>query len=278
MPRRNAACANVLGVRVNAITLAEAAEACERLLAHGRGYVCLTGVHGVMEGQSDPQFRFVLNNSFLTLPDGMPMVWVGHLQGCRKMGRVYGPDFMMEFCRRSVPRGYRHFLYGGNYGVAEKLAQNLRRQVPGIQIVGLYTPPFRPLNAEEEHDLQLTVAASRPDILWIGLSTPKQERFMAAHIDRLETKLMIGVGAAFDLHTGRITDAPEWIKLLGLQWLHRLAQEPRRLWRRYLINNPRFLWRIALQVIGLRRHAVDILGPQDQGNTNASDRSEVGRP
>lgn len=248
--------ANALGIRVNAVDLGQTIDRCEELMKLGRrGYVCVTGVHGAMEAQTDPEFRAVLNGSFLTVPDGVPLVWVGRLQGRRTMSRVYGPDLMIELCRQSVATGYRHFLYGGNYGVAENLAERLRQRIPGIQIVGTYTPPFRPLSAEEECELQRQVAACKPDIFWVGLSTPKQERFMAHYLDQLDTKLMIGVGAAFDIHTGRIKDAPKWIKSLGLQWLHRLIQEPRRLWRRYLVNNPKFILRILLQLIGVVRYS-----------------------
>lgn len=246
--------ANVLGVGISAITLAEAVRRSQRLLAERRkGYICVTGVHGVMEAQRDAGFRAILNRSFLCTPDGMPTVWVGRLQGHRHMRRVYGPDFMLELCRRSVARGCRHFLYGGGPGVAEKLQQRLQGLVPGIDIVGTYTPPFRPLAAEEERELVATVAEARPDIVWVGLSTPKQERFMAQMIDRLDTCLMVGVGAAFDIHAGLLQDAPEWMKRCGLQWLYRLLMEPRRLWRRYLQNNPRFLWEIGLQLAGIRK-------------------------
>ncbi len=246
--------ANVLGVGVSAIDLARAVRRAERLLDERRkGYICVTGVHGVMEAQRDAGFRAILNRSVLCTPDGMPTVWVGRLQGHRHMRRVYGPDFMLELCRRLVARGGRHFLYGGAPGVAQKLQRRLQWLVPGIAIVGTYTPPFRPLSAEEEDELIAAVAEARPDIIWVGLSTPKQERFMAHMIDRLDTCLMAGVGAAFDIHAGLLPDAPAWMKRCGLQWLHRLLKEPRRLWRRYLKNNPRFLWEIGLQLAGIRK-------------------------
>jgi len=168
------------------------------------------------------------------------------------MDRVYGPDFMLALCRHSVERGYRHFLYGGNVGIAEALKTSLEQKIPGLQIVGTYTPPFRPLLASERHDLQSLVDQTRPDIMWIGLSTPKQERFMVEYLPQLNVQVMAGVGAAFDLHTGKIHDAPQWIKKLGMQWLHRLFQDPKRLWKRYLINNPKFLWLILRQLTGLR--------------------------
>jgi len=249
--------ANVLGVGVSAVNMEQAILACDRLIAsQGRGYVSVTGVHGIMEAQSDPAFRAILNESFLCVPDGMPTVWVGRLQGHRNMRRVYGPDFMLEFCRHSVAHNYRHFLYGGKEGVAQDLATELRRRFSGLQIVGTYTPPFRPLTSDEGRDLAALVKASKPDVIWVGLSTPKQERFMAHYLDQLDTKLMIGVGAAFDLHTGHMKDAPAWVKSAGLQWLHRLIQDPRRLWRRYLINNPKFLFSFAMQLAGIKRYGL----------------------
>jgi N-acetylglucosaminyldiphosphoundecaprenol N-acetyl-beta-D-mannosaminyltransferase len=256
MPESFRTRANVLGVGISALGMPEALRACEDMIARGRGYVCVTGVHGVMEAQTDPKFRSILNNSFLNVPDGMPMVWVGCLQGHQQISRVYGPDLMTELCCRSQAMGYRHFLYGGKEGVAEELAANLCRRFPGLQIVGTYTPPFRPLTTAEESELHSIIAACKPDVLWVGLSTPKQERFMAEHWDSLDTKLMIGVGAAFDVHTGRIKDAPRWMKSSGLQWFHRLSQEPRRLWRRYLVNNPIFVVRVAMQLTGIARYSI----------------------
>ena len=211
-------------------------------------YICMTGVHGVMEAQSNPHLRNVLNQAFINAPDGMPMSWVGWLQGQRQMDRVYGPDFMTNLCRISVNKGYRHYLYGGQPGVAQELKAALQKRFPGLQVVGTCTPPFRSLTQEEEVRLLDDVQSANPDILWVGLSTPKQECFMAEYVDRLRVPLLVGVGAAFDFHTGRIDDAPAWMKRAGLQWLHRLFQDPTRLWKRYLLNNPAFLWRIALQL------------------------------
>lgn len=246
----NLARANVLGVGVHAINMEQAVQAIDQAVRNRRkGYVCVTGVHGVMEAQSDAEFKKILNNSLLTTPDGMPTVWVGRLQGFRHMDRVYGPDLMLEICRLSEERGYTHYFYGGNEGIAEKLADSLRRRYTKLNIVGMNTPPFRPLNPAEEQDLREQMMRARPDFVWVGLSTPKQERFMANHIGALDCTLMLGVGAAFDVHTGMTKDAPDWMKRAGLQWFHRLLQEPRRLWKRYLVNNPRFVFSIALQLL-----------------------------
>jgi N-acetylglucosaminyldiphosphoundecaprenol N-acetyl-beta-D-mannosaminyltransferase len=244
---------NILGVGVSALNMEAALHQTESLLDQGKqGYICVTGVHGIMEAQSDSAFRNILNRSFLTTPDGMPTVWLGRIHGFKHMSRVYGPDYMLGLCERSVTKGYRHFLYGGKPGVAEELRAELTRRFPGLQIVGTYTPPFRPLNAEEEGDLRSQLELSQADVLWCGLSTPKQERFMATYSQRLPVKLMVGVGAAFDLLSGNLSEAPDWMKKAGLQWLYRLIKEPRRLWRRYLINNPKFTWLTLLQLTGLR--------------------------
>jgi N-acetylglucosaminyldiphosphoundecaprenol N-acetyl-beta-D-mannosaminyltransferase len=247
--------ANVLGVGVHAINMEQAVDYLLDVVARRqRGYVCVTGVHGVMEAQHNPRFRRVLNESLLTTPDGMPTVWVGKIEGYRQMGRVFGPDLMLNMCRESVKRGFTHFLYGGIPGVAERLKENLEARFPGIKIVGTCTPPFHPLHFDEHCELCEQVSVVKPDIFWVGLSTPKQERFMADYFDRLDTRLMVGVGAAFDLLTGRMADAPDWMKKAGLQWAHRLIQDPRRLWHRYLVNNPKFLIAITAQLLGLHHY------------------------
>jgi len=244
---------NVLGVRVSAVNMDEAVRLADcHLHSAERGYICVTGVHGVMEAQSDFDFRSILNRALITTPDGMPTVWVGHAQGHSSMSRVYGPDFMLRMCELSLTRGYRHFLYGGKPGVAERLASTLSKRFPGLQIAGTYTPPFRPLNASEEKDLARQIDDCKPQIFWVGLSTPKQERFMAQYVNQLNVPLMVGVGAAFDILSGGIADSPAWIKNSGLQWLHRLIQEPKRLGKRYLINNPKFIWNIMLQLSSIR--------------------------
>ena len=189
-----------------------------------------------------------LNRAFLCVPDGMPTVWVGRMQGHSGMARIYGPDYMMAMCRQSLLRGYRHFLYGGAPGVVDLLASKLQVIMPWLQIVGTHTPPYGPLTAKQEAELASMVARTKPDIFWVGLSTPKQERFMARYLERLDVKLMAGVGAAFDLHAGLRRDAPHWMKQCGLQWLHRLCQEPRRLGPRYLKHNPRFIREVCGQL------------------------------
>ncbi|MBM4143479.1 MAG: WecB/TagA/CpsF family glycosyltransferase [Lentisphaerae bacterium] len=222
--------------------------------ADGRRYVCVTGVHGVMESLRDTDIRRAHNDADMCVPDGMPLVWVGRRRGHRRMGRVYGPDLMLELCRLSADRGWRHFLYGGRAGVAERLRTRLEERFPGIVIAGTFCPPFRPLNETEERELRAAVAGAKPDLFWVGLSTPKQELFMHAYRGRLDARVMLGVGAAFDIHVGDVREAPGWVKQAGLQWFHRMCMEPRRLAGRYLRNNPAFLWHIFLQLSGLRRY------------------------
>ncbi len=246
---------NVLGVGISVLNLDSAVSTLAAALAEGRrGYVCVTGVHGVMESQADPELRRLHNASLLTTPDGMPMVWAGRLAGHRTMSRVYGPELMEKVLAWSQHSGSTHFFYGGNTGVAEELQARLEQRFPGIRIVGTYTPPFRPMTAAEETALVEQVAAVKPDFFWVGLSTPKQERFMAAYGPRLDTRILLGVGAAFDFHAGRVVQAPRWIQRSGFEWLYRTGREPRRLWKRYATNNPRFVWRFGLQLLGLRRY------------------------
>lgn len=242
---------DVLGVRISVIDQENAREILFDAVRTGqRGYVAVTGVHGVMEAQDDETFRAVLNDAILTTPDGMPMVWMGKLQGERTIARVYGPDLVLNLCDHSRAENFSHFFYGGGPGVSEDLALRLRARFPNLNVAGTFAPPFRSLNSDELVDLQRQVAATRPDFFWVGLSTPKQECFMASHLNLLpEAKIMIGVGAAFDLLTGRVRQAPPWMQGAGLEWLYRFGQEPRRLARRYLVNNPRFVVRAAAQLL-----------------------------
>jgi len=246
---------NVLGVGVSAINMESALAAIsDAIQRRQKGYISVTGVHGVSEAQSDPAFRKILNNSFLCTPDGMPLVWVGRAKGQRHMDRVYGPDLMLAVMEASEKAGWRHFFYGGANGVAEALRYRLLQRFPKLLVTGTYEPPFRPLDPSERSDLQRQVAAAAPDILWVGLSTPKQERFMAEFLPELNATLMIGVGAAFDFHAGRVKQAPRWMQRSGLEWFFRLCSEPRRLWKRYLKNNPLFVVRLLAQWTGLKQY------------------------
>lgn len=250
--------ANVLGVGISALNLDLAETAVSQALENKtKGYICVTGVHGVSEAQHDPTFRAILNHSFLTTPDGMPTVWMGRWQGFRHMRRVYGPDLMLRVCEFTQRRGFTHFLYGGAPGVADALKAQLEQRFPGLRIVGTYTPPFRALTPEEERDLASRVAELKPDIFWVGLSTPKQEKFMAQYWQTLDATLFFGVGAAFDFLAGRTRQAPRWMQRSGLEWLFRLACDPARLWKRYLKNNPLFIFRALCQLTHLRAYRLD---------------------
>lgn len=233
---------DVLGVHVSAVSLAQVVGEIERWVTTGqRHYVCVTGVHGVMESQSAPDLLEIHNQSGLTTPDGMPLVWCCHRAGASSTTRVYGPDLMLEVLELAAERGWRSYFYGGRDGIPELLAERLQARFPGLQVAGTYSPPFRPLEPEERDELVERVNASGADLVWVGLSTPKQERWMADMRPRLTAPVLLGVGAAFDMHAGQLRQAPPWMQQRGLEWLFRLAVEPRRLWRRYLSNNPRFL-------------------------------------
>jgi N-acetylglucosaminyldiphosphoundecaprenol N-acetyl-beta-D-mannosaminyltransferase len=242
--------AHVLGVDVDAIDMEGALERVTASLnSSHKSYVCVAGVHGVMEAQRNPQLLEVYAGSEMTIPDGMPLAWVGRMQGNHAMQRVTGPDLMLEVFRRKEFEHVTHFFYGGREGIAKELRHKLTARFPWVKIVGTYTPPFRELSDPEAAEFIDTICRLKPDIIWIGISCPKQELFMARYLSELNTKLMFGVGAAFDYHTGHIRDCADWIKRAGLQWLHRLLQDPRRLWKRYLRNNPAFLWHITRQML-----------------------------
>jgi len=233
---------DVLGVGVSAATQAEAiALIAEWISAREQHYVCVTGVHGVMESQRSTELLRIHEESGLTVPDGVPLVWASHYAGARHVERVYGPDLMLAVCARAAAEGWRVFFYGGKPGVPELLAARLTTCFPALQVVGWHSPPFRVLTVDESEAEASLINDACPDLVWVGLSTPKQERWMAAQVGRLDATVMVGVGAAFDFHAGLLRQAPTWMQQRGLEWLFRLAVEPRRLWRRYLSNNPQFV-------------------------------------
>lgn len=245
----------VLGIPVEPLDMETAvARVADELELHRKGYVCMVCVHGIMEAQRDPGFAQVYARATMLVPDGAPTVWVGRWQGFNKMQRVAGPDLMLEILGRKEFANRTHFLYGGNDGVAEELRERLTLRFPWVHIVGTHTPPFRDLTLQEEESLATRIRELKPDMIWVGIGAPKQERFMMRFLPLLDSALMFGVGAAFDFHTGRIKDSRQWVKSAGLQWLHRLIQNPRRLFWRYLRDNPAFVWHIALQLAGLRTY------------------------
>jgi N-acetylglucosaminyldiphosphoundecaprenol N-acetyl-beta-D-mannosaminyltransferase len=246
---------NILGVGVSAITVAQALDVIDRWIEQrAPHYICVSGVHGLAESLRDPSLRAIHNEAGLVTPDGMPLVWLSRLRGARHVERVYGPDLMLACCERSVETGYRHFFYGGAAGIPELLARRLCQRFPGLQIVGSYSPPFHTLSEAEDDAIAERIAATAPDIVWVGLSTPKQERWMHGHVGRVGAPVVIGVGAAFDFHAGVKKQAPRWMQRSGLEWLFRLMSEPRRLWRRYTTSIPRFVWHTMVQLVNPRRY------------------------
>jgi N-acetylglucosaminyldiphosphoundecaprenol N-acetyl-beta-D-mannosaminyltransferase len=249
---------NVLGVGISLINMRMALDEIDGWITSGdRRYVSVCTVHTVMECRRDASLRRIVNRAGMTTPDGMPLVWLSRLAGHGYVSRVYGPDLMLAEMEASVNRGHRHFFYGGRAGVADRLAETMRRRFPGVQIVGTISPPLASAEALCTDEAAANIDAARPDIVWVGVSSPKQERWMACMRSRLRAPVLIGVGAAFDFHTGSVRQAPRWMQRSGLEWLFRLVQEPRRLWRRYLIDNPWFLLELARQKLGLARFPME---------------------
>lgn len=275
---------NVLGVGVDAVCMADCLKLFEKIIsdrfdvgrlqfgasvpllnhkpqtANPKPLPAMTsalGVAGIIEARRNSKLQCILNESVLNTPDGMPLVWLGKLFGYKNIERVYGPDLLRDVCTYSASRGWKHFFYGAAPGIVEKLKEELEKKNPGIQIVGTYCPPFRPLTPEEESDLIKQVADARPDIFWIGISTPKQLYFMDQMRDKLDCKIICPVGYAFDVNAGAQEDAPDWAKYSGFQWLHRAIKQPR-LWKRYLPDNPRFVFEMALQILHLKKYPLFI--------------------
>jgi N-acetylglucosaminyldiphosphoundecaprenol N-acetyl-beta-D-mannosaminyltransferase len=242
---------DVLGVPIALTDYSDALDVMDGMIARRQqGYVCAVAVHAVMVAQEDAGMREALLGSSLTVPDGMPIVWAANALGGELDDRVYGPDLMLRYSERCAERGHRVFLYGGrDQGSLQQLALNLRLKFPGIKIVGGYSPPFRPLTGEEESSVADQINAARPDVVWVGIGVPKQEKWMARMRDRIDAPVMAAVGAAFDFHAGRVSQAPSWMQDRGLEWTYRIAQEPRRLLPRYLVYNPRFVLSIGLQLV-----------------------------
>jgi N-acetylglucosaminyldiphosphoundecaprenol N-acetyl-beta-D-mannosaminyltransferase len=241
---------DVVGIPLGLIDYDGALDWIESMVqARQRGYVCVCNVHAVMASAEDPELRAALMSSSLNVPDGQPLVWALNLLGHSLKDRVYGPELMARSCARAVESGQRIYLYGGrNQGALVQLALNLRQRYPGVRIVGGYSPPHRPLSAEERAAVVKEINGSRADVVWVGIGVPKQEKWMAEMRGDLDAPVLAGVGAAFDFHAGLVPQAPNWLQESGLEWAYRLAHEPRRLWRRYLRYNPRFVGAFARQL------------------------------
>mgnify|MGYP006279809715 CR=1 FL=1 len=242
---------NVLGVRVSPINLEEAVHAIQKWVEDGsQERVCVVPAHTVMDALEKPRLREVINQSGMVTPDGMSIVWALRLFGREKAGRVYGPDLMLSCCRHGAPRGWKHFLYGSTQEVLDDLEINLKATIPGLRIVGRHAPPFQEQVQQEFPAVIEKINRAEPDLLWVGLGSPKQEFWMDKHRSLVGASVMIGVGAAFDFLSGNKPQAPRWIQRSGLEWLYRFSQEPRRLWGRYS-QYPRFVILLAGQLLGI---------------------------
>ena len=252
IPVANLLSFDVLGVQVQAAQIDDAVARMEKWIHDGDRCrtIAPTSMHGIVEAQHDPSLKEILNSTDAVVPDGMPLVWLGRRAGHCLPRRVYGPDLMLEFCEKTAGRGYRHFFYGGEPGVPERLAESLQRRFPSLQVCGTLSPPFRPLDPTEDQEIVALICRASPDVLWVGLGTPKQERWMHEHRDKLRVPVVASVGAAFDFLSGRRRQAPLWMREHGLEWLFRLLKEPRRLWRRYLLHGAQFLFYVLRDIVG----------------------------
>jgi N-acetylglucosaminyldiphosphoundecaprenol N-acetyl-beta-D-mannosaminyltransferase len=238
----------IVGTRIDATSYEDACDRIETWV-HQKisGYIVAANVHVVMMGYWQPSYQKVINQAILVTPDGMPLVWAMRLLGVKKQSRVYGPDLMLAWCDRAARLQIPLYLYGGTEIMLERLKNSLEQKFPGILIVGTHSPPFRPLIAAEEAiDIQ-RIHNTGAKVVLVGLGCPKQEEWMARQQGKLEA-VMIGVGAAFSFHSGEVSQAPRWMMQWGLEWLYRFVTEPKRLWKRYLVNNPVFLILFGLQL------------------------------
>lgn len=241
---------NVLQIGISAITLPRAVEVIAGwVAARDRQYVNVCTTDVVLRAHDDAELAEILRSSGMATPDGMPLVWIGRLKGL-DVGRVYGPDLMLALCQHGLAAGWRHYFYGATEDVLRDLASRLTERFPSLQIAGVWAPPFRSLTPDEEAAVVARINEARADLVWVGIGTPKQDFWMANFRPRLEAPVLIAVGAAFNFHAGHVRQAPRWMMTAGLEWLFRLGMEPRRLWRRYLIGIPRFVWLVARQSLG----------------------------
>jgi N-acetylglucosaminyldiphosphoundecaprenol N-acetyl-beta-D-mannosaminyltransferase len=239
---------HVLGMRVDGTSYRETAEAIADLVSAGDGgAICVSTVHMVMEAFDDPEFRQIVNSADRVTPDGVPLVWALRLLGVEEAERVYGPSLLPMVCDFARERGLSVGFYGGSAEVVDELVRRMWARFPGLEVSFAWAPPYRVLGAEEDRKVIDGIEASGTNILFVGLGCPKQERWIAEHRNSLSC-VMVGVGAAFDFHAGHKAQAPAWVQVAGFEWLFRLCCEPRRLWRRYLYHNPRFLFHFVRQL------------------------------
>ncbi|MFC2141480.1 WecB/TagA/CpsF family glycosyltransferase [Acidobacteriota bacterium] len=245
----------ILGVRIDRVDLEASLHVIDDLIRKdGSHQVCVPNVWSTVLMQKDQDFKSINNRSSMAIPDGMPLVWVSRLYGQPVPERVTGADLFFGCARLSEEKGYRIFLLGSTNEVLDAMSQNLIKEYPELNIAGIYSPPYKDRFSEEDNQLMIrTIHAAQPDVLWVGLTAPKQEKWIRDNLDRLEVPVAIGVGAVFDFVAGKVKRAPSWMQRLGLEWLHRFNHEPRRLWRRYLIGNTQFIWLVSHEFFRKRR-------------------------
>jgi N-acetylglucosaminyldiphosphoundecaprenol N-acetyl-beta-D-mannosaminyltransferase len=254
---------NVLGVGLHPMRFAGALDLMERWIREGfPRSICFPGSDMLAASQRNTLLRSALNGADFVATDGMMLVRVCRWLGAPHAERVYGPDVMLELCRRSAQAGYRHYFYGASPGVAETLAERLQKQFPGLQIAGTYSPPYRALSEAEVAEDIRRINDSNADVVWVGLGSPKQERWMADNRSGLQAPLLLAVGAAFDFHAGTVRQAPRWVRSAGGEWFYRLCSEPRRLWKRYSLQLVHFLGLLSLQIAGMRRFPINAMGTE----------------
>lgn len=233
----------ILKTKISAIDMHDACSLVEEAISKGlKKYICVCPVSTIMECKKNEEVLVSVNSADLATPDGMAVVWMGRMRGYKNIRRVYGPELMQNICGISLKKGYRHYFYGSTRETLDKLQEKLGKKYPGLIIRGSFSPPFRPLTKDEDDKIVEEINRSNSDIVWVGLGSPKQDLWMYRHRDRINASVMIGVGAAFDFLAGIKPQAPRWIRNNGFEWLFRLVTEPKRLWRRYLIDYPRFVY------------------------------------
>ena len=245
---------NICGVHISAINPHMACDAIKEWVENRRkAYVCVVPVSIVVDCQADKEYRMIINNADMATPDGVPLVWLGRLKGYKMMERTYGPDLMLDVCKMSQENDYRHYFYGSTTETCRLLESKLKERFPRLSIIGKFSPPFREMTYEEERRVIEEINRLKPDILWIGLGSPKQDYWMVKYRDKLEVPVMIGVGAAFDFISGIKKQAPRWMRRAGLEWFFRLCCEPKRLWKRYLIGNSKFIYFLLRDLVISRK-------------------------
>lgn len=250
--------ANILGVAIDQIDYDGALKYLDKFISEGGcHYICVNSTQDIVISQNSEEFKSIVNKSDLATPDGWPVVWAMRILGYKQEGRVTGPDLMLAACEQSVAKGYSHYFYGGAEGVPELLKSKLQNRFPGLRVAGTYSPPFRPLTEAEDEAVINMINNSKADILWVGLSTPKQHFWIKQHLGKIKVPVFLSVGAAFDFHSGRIKRAPIWMQKYGLEWFHRILQEPKRLGKRYLEYLPIFALKFMCQLLRIKRYSIN---------------------